>query len=35
MGRAIQQDFEYRTEHLLFTAPIPKSTTSEADSSAP
>jgi Aminopeptidase N len=24
MGRAVQQDFEYRTEHLLFTAPIRK-----------
>ena len=24
MGRAVQQDFEYRAEHFLFTAPIRK-----------
>ena len=24
MGRAVQQDFEYRTEHFFFTAPIGK-----------
>jgi ABC-2 type transport system permease protein len=24
MGRAVQQDFEYRTEHFFFTAPIQK-----------
>ena len=35
MGRAVQQDFEYRTEHFFFTAPIAQvRSTSAAASSA-